>query len=468
MLEVHSPKIITKQLAFNCVADKRRTRVSSNFLMLCGFRPGTGLQIIQQERLGGFDVITAPRHEATHIVYQRTYGKKKNSPLETVIEFGGQTLIDHAFPKYTERFHVEMRHGLLKFRPVPNKAFNIIKRFKDESPYNAYVALTGGVDVHAMAECGWNTEIVLEHRPQEARDIAAGRNLTEVHALSTLINGRPKILLNEDIHELDLARLKEYLQVCKPIGLTCFSLACDDFSQAKGKRLKERSLHDLSTTIDMVYPALQQIELMQPAAVLIENVAQFKSHDAGAILSTKLKRLGYHVTEQVYNSLDYQGIQQRKRYYLIASVFPGYTPPAAIQGPKALLWPFIKPHLHDCTDVSHWKIFSTPSERGSISFLDENSTYCSTILKSQDRGIREGVYIKYQERILKPSVELLQKLMSIPESFNVSWQSQEQATETLGQSVDYELHKSVLHSLKAHLQLNCGPKPMIRYQLSKS
>ncbi|MDV5727857.1 hypothetical protein [Klebsiella pneumoniae] len=47
----------------------------------------------------------------------------------------------------------------------------------------------------------------MEHRPVEARDRASGRNLSEVHALNTLVNSSPRILLNEDIHHLELDRL---------------------------------------------------------------------------------------------------------------------------------------------------------------------------------------------------------------------------------------------------------------------
>ncbi|MFW8217169.1 DNA cytosine methyltransferase, partial [Klebsiella pneumoniae] len=103
-----------------------------------------------------------------------------NNPLETVIEFSGQGLIDKCFPRYTERFHVEMRKGRVVFTPVANRAFAIADRFRKTSPFRAFVALTGGVDIHVMEALGWKAEIVLEHRPVEARDRASGRNLSEV------------------------------------------------------------------------------------------------------------------------------------------------------------------------------------------------------------------------------------------------------------------------------------------------
>ncbi|ELA6349043.1 DNA cytosine methyltransferase, partial [Salmonella enterica] len=111
MLPIVSPSVVTKQLAFNRVGDKRKVRVSSNFLDVMGFKPGMGIAVEPGEGMGGFSVIPATDELQTHQVYQRRYQPKSrsNNPLETVIEFSGQGLIDKCFPRYTERFHVEMR-----------------------------------------------------------------------------------------------------------------------------------------------------------------------------------------------------------------------------------------------------------------------------------------------------------------------------------------------------------------------
>ncbi|EBQ1585659.1 DNA cytosine methyltransferase, partial [Salmonella enterica subsp. enterica serovar Newport] len=120
MLPIVSPSVVTKQLAFNRVGDKRKVRVSSNFLDVMGFKPGMGIAVEPGEGMGGFSVIPATDELQTHQVYQRRYQPKSrsNNPLETVIEFSGQGLIDKCFPRYTERFHVEMRKGRVVFTPV--------------------------------------------------------------------------------------------------------------------------------------------------------------------------------------------------------------------------------------------------------------------------------------------------------------------------------------------------------------
>ncbi len=54
--------------------------------------------------------------------------------------------------------------------------------------------------------------------------------------------------------------------------------------------------------LDMVYPALKQIEVVNPAVVL-ENVPNFKASGAGAMMGTTLRRMGYFLTEMVLNGL---------------------------------------------------------------------------------------------------------------------------------------------------------------------
>jgi site-specific DNA-cytosine methylase len=49
----------------------------------------------------------------------------------------------------------------------------------------------------------------------------------------------------------------------------------------------------------MVYPALKQIEVMNPAVVLVENVPNFKASRAGVMMGTTLRRMGYFLTEMV-------------------------------------------------------------------------------------------------------------------------------------------------------------------------
>lgn len=264
-LMINAPDVVTKNLAFNTVAGKRRVRLSTNFLSVMGFQPGERLAVsMNSQAMTGFSV--SPDPAGQHLIHQRSYKRgRSNNPFEAVIEFAGQSMLDQAFPSYTERFHVEMRNGRVVFSPLANRVHAIHNKLRRSSPWSAFVGLTGGVDIHCMESLGWHADVVLEHRPVEARDRAAGRNLTEVHALNTLVNSAPRILLNEDIYHLEIDRLERIMSDAPPVTLCHYSLGCDDHSNAKSKGDKQRALDDLSTMYDMVYPVLKQIEVIGPA-----------------------------------------------------------------------------------------------------------------------------------------------------------------------------------------------------------
>lgn len=75
----------------------------------------------------------------------------------------------------------------------------------------------------------------------------------------------------------------------------------------------------------------------------------------------------------------------------------------------------IEKHLGDCADVTALKSIQAreSTSRRMPAFLTRESTSCPTILKSQDRGVKDAVYIQDGGRIYKPSVDLVQELMSI-------------------------------------------------------
>lgn len=93
MLPIVSPSVVTKQLAFNRVGDKRKVRVSSNFLDVMGFKPGMGIAVEPGEGMGGFSVIPATDELQTHQVYraginQRVAPTTRWKPLLSFLDKG--------------------------------------------------------------------------------------------------------------------------------------------------------------------------------------------------------------------------------------------------------------------------------------------------------------------------------------------------------------------------------------------
>ena len=249
------PEVITKELGLLRVGDRRKVRLSTNFLPLMGFEAG---------RRHSVEVL--PQHEGIRLkfdtngpqqVYQRQYRTRRNNPFETVVEIGAQSVLDAALPGYTERVHFTMRHGEILIRPLANRTFTIRRNLaKEADPFGAMVAMTSGVDVRCLLDTGFSIQAVLEYRPQEARD---SRDLTESGMLTVLANSKPRYVFNEDISAIDWRRVASTMESCPQIGVAHISLQCDEFSTVKASSLKERSMSDLSTSADLVFDALRMI-----------------------------------------------------------------------------------------------------------------------------------------------------------------------------------------------------------------
>ena len=87
------------------------------------------------------------------------------------------------------------------------------------------------------------------------------------------------------------------------------------------------------------------LALHRPAAVLLENVKQFRTHDGGRTCETvlaKLQDLGYHPHVTVLNALDYGVAQTRQRTFIAA-----FRDPTPFPFPPPEEW---RPNLADILD----------------------------------------------------------------------------------------------------------------------
>lgn len=446
----HVPNLVTKNLKLGSIQGRKRVRVSSNFLSLLGLKPDDRMVAVPSHD-GGFNVERS--ESGPYKVHTRRYNRaRSNNPFESVVEFSSLDLMK-TFPPSTERFRVEMRQGgSLKVRPLPVRVFNIIRKFKrpDVDPLSAMVAFTGGVDAYAMAELGFSPNVILEWRPPEARDRSNGRfrDLSEVHALNTLRNLKtPRAVINEDIYRVDPLMVK---RICEEAGGTAvahYSICCQDHSPSKSPKAKASAIESLDTSIDQIWPVLRQIEECGFPVVMVENVAPFETSQAGQIFMSMLRRWDYHLTPMTMNALDFGGIQGRKRFYLVASVFPGFEQVKPVETPRNTesIWPIVERRLHECRDVTETSFVRNREASGrKAQMITKDSTNCATILKSQSRGVKDQLLISHQGRVFAPSEGLIKDLMGIAEEFDVSWMASEQAFETCGQSVDVALHQKVM------------------------
>lgn len=458
------PEVITKELSLARVEDRRKIRLSTNFLPLMGFQSGTRHSVEVLPRFEGirlrFDT-NGPQK-----VYQREYKTRRNNPFESVIEIGSQNVLDAAIPGYTERLHFTMRHGDIIIRPLANRTFSIRNNLaKLSDPFNAMVAMTSGIDVRCLRDTGFSIEAVLEYRPNEARD---NRDLSESGMLTVLANARPKYVFNEDISTIDWRRVASIMEDAPQIAVAHISLQCDDFSNVKAASLKAKSVENLTTTSDLVFDALRMIETVNPAIVVLEQVPGFGTSSEGNLFRTKLRKWGYHVTEDVFQAEQFGGKTGRKRMYLVASVFPGFRMPQPIGARTNALWNEITSYLPDCRDVGHTKSLMDGLTTGRARLITPETKVAPTILKSQQRQAKDSVYIAMPDgRYLLPSLDLLQHLNGIPEDFNFNSVSGEQCAEQIGQSIEFPLHEAICKAVHAHIAENVGRHSVVKIKKSK-
>lgn len=128
------------------------------------------------------------------------------------------------------------------------------------------------------------------------------------HAARTLNENRPKWnVLHLDVREFDASGYKG-------VDLVAGGVPCPPFSVA-GKQLGADDERDLFPT------ALNIVEVVRPAAVLLENVpglatAKFEAYRRA--IAQRLAALGYRVHWQVLNACNYGVPQLRPRFILVA------------------------------------------------------------------------------------------------------------------------------------------------------
>jgi DNA (cytosine-5)-methyltransferase 1 len=445
------PDLITKDLKLGQTpAGGKRIRLSSNFLNLMGFESGTRTTISPSGQLNGL-MITTDMAGKTKI-YSRSYTQRKNNPIESLIDIQNQKLISDCIPSYAERVHIALRHGNINITPLANESFSIRRKLAHAAnPFESFVAMTSGVDIKCMIETGFTIQGVLEYRPQEARD---KNDLTETGALNVLANSSPKYLFNQDISKINWRQVEDYMKDDEPVSLLHVSLQCDEFGQSKDLKAKQRSVENLDTTVDLVYDGLRMVETLKPAVIMVENVPGFENSASGVLLTTKLRKWGYHVTQKVLDARDYSGLTSRKRFYLIASVWPGLELAPEHEAKRTDLWDIINANLNDCRDITHTKTVHLGIEVGRSRIITKDSSFAPTVMKSQNRQAKDSIYIEKDGRYFMPSEKLLRELNSIPESFDLNSCSSTIASEIIGQSIEYPMHHAILKSVYDHIRAN--------------
>lgn len=453
-LTFYKPSNATKQLKLQNCSSGRKLVVSTNWLPLFGFEADSRVKEELISKGKGIRISLVDKEEAnTKKVYTRQYKSRKNNPIETLLDIRSQRLINDAFPEDTENVHILFSYGEIVITPISNRKNKATKQFKSsKNKFNTFLACSSGVDAVSLVRKGFSIETCLEYRSQEKRDKT---DLTETGALNVLANVEVNYLINEDIMNIDINKIAALTK--KSIHTVAhFSLQCDEFSNAKANSLKEMAIEDGSTSIDMVYDALRIIDQFNFPAVLIENVPNFFTGDAGKILISRLKRFGYEVFVNKFDAREFGGLTSRVRGYLFATMLPAkFEMPEGTKKNEIPVWELLdidrRIEEGELRDVSSTKSLIAGVENGRARLLKRDSLYASTVLKSQNRQLKDSLYIfdEVRNKYFFPSNEVLAELMNIEMNFDAV--SKTIMSEIIGQSIEVPLHEEILESIHKHL-----------------
>lgn len=456
VLKVNIPQTATKQLKLQSCATGKKLVVSTNWLPLFGFEKDA--RVIEEviAPFCGMRIRLANAQDVkTKKIYTREYKSRRNNPIETMLDIRGQKLLNEAFPEDTKTVHIVFAHGEILITPIADKKAQAIKEFKStDKPLNTFLAASSGIDGYSLSKQGFSIETLLEFRPNEARD---KRDFTETGAMNALCNFPVNNLINEDIMNIDIEKLAT-LTSSSSHTFFHFSPQCDDFSNVKAKSLKDKSLEDNSSTLDMILDGLNIIQKFNFPVVMLENVAGFRSSDIGKMTISRLKRLGYSIHEEVCDARDFGGLTSRKRYYCVATLLP--TPFKMPQKTKRNDTPIWDTHIKPLIDEgSYFRLpASTKSLQDGIACgrartITPSSLSIPTVLKSQNRMAKDSCFVVDEDGvILFPRVKALQYFMGIDEGINLEGVSDTIASEIIGQSIDVPLHEAWTSAVQEHIE----------------
>lgn len=460
-LEINIPKVATKQLKLQNCNTGRKLVVSTNWLPLFGFESNSRVKEHLIGKGKGIRISLVDKDETnSKKVYTRSYNSRRNNPLETMLDIRSQTLINDAFPEDTETVHIQFTYGEILITPMCNRKAAAIKQFK-KSNNECFVACSSGVDAVSMVKKGFKIETLLEYRPNEKRD---KNDMTETGALNAIANVEVNHLINEDIMNLDIESIAKLCSKSNYTNAT-FSIQCDEFSNVKANSLKDSALDDGSSSLDMVIDAINIIGKFNFPTVLVENVPNFFTSDAGKILMARLNRLGYKTFWDKFDAREFGGLTSRVRGYLFATMLPGnFEMPKPTNKNETPIWELLnfdeRIASGELRDVTHTNSLQDGLKTGRARLITRKSLFSGTILKSQNRQAKDSqfIYDEVNEKYYFTSNELLSELMNIEMDFSAVGGTIE--SEIIGQSIEVPLHDALLDSINQHImesnQILCG------------
>lgn len=224
-------------------------------------------------------------------------------------------------------------------------------------------------------------------------------------------------------------------------------LPCSGASRAGKSKRGLSMMEDHPEVGHLIYAALALIQKLQPAAIVLENVEDYRVSASAQILRSQLRDMGYQVREHVLRARDFGSLENRVRWALVAttdglpvveSVSPQGSEPGITLGAllddvdtDAPCWSSME-YLKskEARDLAEGKGFA-------MQLVDANSTSVPTIRKAYNKGGSTDPYVRHPTdarlmRKLTPAEHA--RIKGVPETL-INGMSATGAHEVLGQGV---------------------------------
>lgn len=166
-----------------------------------------------------------------------------------------------------------------------------------------------GISSSALVAAGFKEVAAVEYNPKEGRESKFSDIYLQNHNDTIMFNVPMQHLKANDLPAADV---------------WVATLDCSDYSKASNGSKKSFSTMHLFMHLMRLY--WERDEKDRPIALLLENVSEFEKV-AGTSLELCLSEEGFNVQMAKINSLDFGSRTKRERFFMVATIFDGFTFP---------------------------------------------------------------------------------------------------------------------------------------------
>lgn len=236
-------------------------------------------------------------------------------------------------------------------------------------------------------------------------------------------------------------------------------LPCSGASRA-GKSKRGLSMMEEHPEVGhLIFAALALIQKLQPAAIVLENVEDYRVSASAQILRSQLRDMGYQVREHVLRARDFGSLENRVRWALVATT-DGLPTVESVAHSGQVQVTTLGELLDDVdNEAACWSSMDYLKEKAdrdlaagkgfAMQLVDSNSTSVPTIRKSYNKGGSTDPYVRHPSdpelmRKLTPAEHA--KIKGVPVAL-IAGLAATTAHEVLGQGVAYEPFRALFREL---------------------